>query len=131
MRGALLPGVPSRGPLARVRVAGHLHRRGELPVRRGILVREGQEPIGERQAGLVRPGVQIRVLDVFGRPIERAATIATSDAPRLAATADALPPPGTGAAEPSSPMNASRLRSRKRSTASAPRTDCTVASRVR
>ena len=28
--------------------------------------------------------------------------MATSDAPRLAATAEALPPPGTGAAEPSS-----------------------------
>ena len=53
------------GGALRVRVAGHLHRRGELPVRRGILVREGEEPVGERQPGLVRPGVQVGVLDVL------------------------------------------------------------------
>src|SRR6478752_6529026 len=39
--------------------------------------------------------------------------MATSEAPRLAATAEALPPPGTGAAEPSSSTNPPRVRSRK------------------
>ena len=48
-----------------VRVAGHLHRAANSAVRRGVLVREGEEPIGEGQAGLVRPGVQVRVLDVL------------------------------------------------------------------
>src|SRR5690349_4146106 len=40
--------------------------------------------------------------------------MATRLAPRLAATADALPPPGTGSAEASAAMKPSSVRSRKR-----------------
>ena len=54
------------------------------------------------------------MLGVLRAALDSAATIATSAAPRLAATADALPPPGTGAAEPSASTNPSRVRSRKR-----------------
>ena len=51
---------------------------------------------------LDRPGMERRVLRrTSGVPSRAAATIATSAAPRRAATAEALPPPGTGSAEAS------------------------------
>src|SRR6266540_4160440 len=49
-----------------------------------------------------------------GRPSDRAATIATRDAPRAPVTAEALPPPGTGSADASRRTNSSRVRSRRR-----------------
>ena len=66
----------------------------------------------------------------FGRPWDSAATIATSPAPRLAATAEALPPPGTGSAEASRATNASRVRSRKRRMRRTARPDCRYAGGV-
>ena len=47
-----------------------------------------------------------------GRPSQRRATIATSDAPSAAATAAALPPPGTGRPEASSSVYWDSVRSR-------------------
>ena len=63
----------------------------------------------------------------FGRPIDRAATIATRAAPRPAATAEALPPPGTGAAEASSrdePIER-QVAETSRGTERSPPADCT------
>ena len=100
-----------------VRVARQLHRGGEVRRRprrphrpaRGT-GRPGARPVSLAQA---RRSAWART---SGDPRRGLATIATRAAPRLAATAEALPPPGTGAADPSSPTNPSRVRSRKRVT---------------
>ena len=87
-----------------------------------------QEPVGQFRAGPCRPLEHLGVLGVLGavrstarRPSSRAPP------PRDAPTADALPPPGTGAADARSATNRSRVRSRKRTAAMGPRPDCTVA----
>ena len=103
------------GRALRVRLARQLHRGRELAEGGGVLVGEVEESIGEGEPRRVRPGVQVRVLRrTSGGPIDSDATMATSEAPRLAATAEALPPPGTGAAEPRASTNPPTVRSRKR-----------------
>ena len=81
---------------------------------------DDREAIAEPEVEVDRPQAEIRHQEVgvllVSRPAgrQRRATIATSPAPRLAATAEALPPPGTGSADASAPTKLSSFRSRKR-----------------
>ena len=95
------------GRLLGVGLAGQLHRGGERRVRRGVLVGESSRRAARSRAGRGGSRVEVRVLAYFSRPWESAATIATRAAPSEAATAEALPPPGTGSAD------ASRRRTRR------------------
>ncbi len=98
-----------------VGLARHLHRGTEPGVGLGVLVGEGQEPIREREAGLGRPGVEVGVLGVLRAALRTGPRPSPRDSPRARPpTAEALPPPGTGAADPSAAMNPSSVRSRKR-----------------
>ena len=96
-----LGGVPRRalhrrgpGGLLLVGLARQLHRGGERR-RRPRRRRRPASGAGRRGPGRwPRPGRRSACSAYFGRPSDREATIATSPAPRLAATAEALPPPG-------------------------------------
>ena len=83
-----------------VGLLGQLERGREPRVGVGVAVGEGQEA-GRPARRPCAPAAAwaASCSAYFGRPADRAATIATSPAPSAAATADALPPPGTGSAD--------------------------------
>ena len=105
----------SRSPRSSSVSARQLHRGAEARVGRGVLVGEGEEPVRERRRGRRPPprGAR-RARAYFGRSCDSDATIATRPAARLAATAAALPPPGTGSADASRSTKSATVRSRKR-----------------
>ena len=115
------PAAPPAAPPARRRCRGAASSPRRTPAYAcGVLVGEVEEPVGQdadpvSSAQAWRSRVLLRTC---GRPWDSAATIATSAAPRLAATAEALPPPGTGLADAERARRTpSRVRSRKRADA--------------
>ena len=94
--------APPARRLLLVGLAGQLHRRARTPRTRRRPRRPGRGT-ASRGAGRARPPARggAAWAAYFGRPWDSDATIATSAAPRDAATAEALPPPGTGSADAS------------------------------